>query len=172
MGIDLATHSPSRLVSWGIQSNVISRLAPFLGTSTSFGPRGAAAQTALTLNGVVVLDASTVEQLSRGGLNYTRGIVQTLYDRDKTTGVSFSELPMEAQTTIVDVAYPNGPNLNVSAPRFWGYVTRGEFGAAVTELNNWFGPNNSNQRYRNAAQLLQSGIANMSLPITAPGGRC
>ncbi|WP_373293763.1 pesticin C-terminus-like muramidase [Iodidimonas muriae] len=51
----------------------------------------------------------------------------------------FQDLPPAAQTVIASVATQYGPNLHLSSkeggtPRFWGFVTRGEWQKALEEL--------------------------------------
>jgi GH24 family phage-related lysozyme (muramidase) len=109
--------------------------------------------------------------LSLGFVNINREAVSASFDAASTVA-KFDELPAEAQTVIVDVAYPNGPHLLSSAPSFWSQVTSGNWNGAVNELNNWFGPGSTNSRYQGDAALLQSAISASTLPGDTTGGKC
>lgn len=54
------------------------------------------------------------------------------------TGVSFYNIPKEAQTVIASVAFQHG-NLSTAAPNFWKQVTNGDWNGAIDNLEDWEG---------------------------------
>ncbi len=52
-------------------------------------------------------------------------------------GVRFADLPAEAQTVIADIAIQFGPNLDRATPRFWRFVTTGDWEKALAELRHF-----------------------------------
>lgn len=175
MGVDLAYHPPSSLSAWGVPQSVISALSPFLARGPGvFGPRGAAAHAALANFGPVTLSSANEQLISMGGFNLTKATLEANFNRDQRIGVNFSELPMEAQTVMMDVAYPYGPNFYrpEKAPRFWGHLVNGRFRDAANELRNWSGPGNAKPRELRLAALLEAGIMAGALPNDAVAGRC
>jgi len=164
-GVDLGSQSASGLASMGVAQNIITTVTPYLGL------KGAAASTAVTKNGYPTLSQADATSLSQALLDSTRATVASRFDATSAVA-KFDELPAEAQTVIIDVAYPNGPYLSTSAPSFWADVTSGNWSSAVDELNNWYGTNSSNPRYQGDAALLQSAITAASLPTDTSGGQC
>jgi len=82
------------------------------------------------------------------------------------------QLPGDAQTVILDVAYPNGPYLSRSAPTFWSEVTAGNWAAAVNELQHWHADGSTNTRYQGNADRLQESIDAHVLPQDTSGALC
>jgi len=82
------------------------------------------------------------------------------FDRD--SAFRFFDLPPEAQTVIADVAIQFGAGLadpEEGTPRFWRFVTRGEWEKAIGELRDFgddFGPrrNREAERLERAIRLL------------------
>ena len=54
------------------------------------------------------------------------------------TGVSFYNIPKEAQTVIASVAFQHG-DLSTAAPNFWKQVTNGDWNGAIDNLEDWEG---------------------------------
>ncbi len=74
---------------------------------------------------------------------------------DRASAFRFADLPAEAQTVIADVAIQFGPDLadrERGTPRFWRFVTRGEWQAAIDELRD-FGDRFAPRRRREARLL-------------------
>ncbi|MGN6481161.1 pesticin C-terminus-like muramidase [Luteibacter sp.] len=164
-GVDLGQQSVAGLQAMGIGQAIIDIVSPYLGL------KGSAAAAKVASAGEPVLGNASAISLSLGLLNSTEHIVATQYNA-ATTGIQFEQLPADAQTVIVDVAYPNGPYLSASAPGFWSSVTTGNWSAAVSELQNWYGPNNTNNRYLGDASMIQSAIATSNLPSDSSEGHC
>lgn len=164
-GVDLGSQSESGLQNIGIAQGIIDIVKPYLGL------KGSVASAYVNAHGFPTLKNTDAISLSLGLLNSTEQTVRARFDA-ATTGAQFQELPADAQTVIVDVAYPNGPYLSSSAPSFWSDVTSGNWTATINELNNWYGTNNSNSRYQGDAALLQSAINAATLPSDNANGQC
>ena len=164
-GVDLGQQSASGLQGLGVAQSIIDTLNPF------FGLKGQDAVNAVTAHGAPVLSTTDATTLSDALMNQTRTTVQTNFDA-ASANAKFDQLPAEAQTAIVDVAYPSGPNLASSAPNFWSDITTGNWNAAVTELQNWYGTGNTDDRHSGDGSLLQSAINQQTLPGNDTGGIC
>ena len=148
-GVDLGSVTVGTLQSWGIDAATIAEVQPYLGLKGS-----AADAVASNLN----ITATQAIELSLGALSQTVDLVASNWA--KSTNTAFANLPASIQTVIVDVAYPNGPNLALSAPLFWADVTSQNWAAAVSELQHWttLGVIGVLQRYTDDANLLQNAI--------------
>lgn len=74
-----------------------------------------------------------------------------------STGTNFSELPKQAATVLMSVAFQYGPNLRIpaeqgGAPKFWKLMTSKNWPEAVKELNN-FGDKTPERRKKEASYL-------------------
>lgn len=167
-GVDLSKQSASLLQSLGIPQAVINTVSPFLGPN---GPTGQAAVNAVAAHGKPVLTTDQAKSLSVALRNSTYATVASNFNAASSVA-QFQQLPGDAQTVILDVAYPNGPYLSSSAPTFWGQVTSGNWTAAINELQHWYGDGSSNPRYQGDADLLQQSVDAGVLPKDTTGGKC
>jgi hypothetical protein len=166
-GVDLGQHTASDLTRWGISQAGLTALTPY------FGLKGNDAVSAVTNNGgLPTISTADANAISSGAFNDTMGQVSGNFNGASTTGIQFNQLPQEAQTVIMDIAYNSGSNLAGAAPHFWTDVTTGNWQAAVSELNSWTSAGTSDRRHTADANLLQQGITNGALPSNDTGGVC
>jgi hypothetical protein len=165
-GVDLGQQSAAGLQAMGVAQGIIDAVSPYLGL------RGQAAADAVATHGKPTLSSADASALSTALFNHTYGIVQAAFDA-ASPDAYFDQLPEEAQSAVVDVAYPNGPYLATSAPKFWGYVVDGNWGEAVNELQNWYGDGRqSDPRYQADATKLNNAISQQRLPTYDTDGPC
>lgn len=95
---------------------------------------------------------------------YTQEQVAIQFDKKNTAGMTFKQLPKEAQTVIVDFAYQYGLSDTKGAIRqkFWGYVYAGQW----QDLANWLAssPDEYIDRRNSEGSMLQSAIDTGILP--------
>jgi GH24 family phage-related lysozyme (muramidase) len=148
-GVDLSEHTAQELRDWGVSEDAIARLADFLKSADGKTPglKGDAARAQLpdfnrknptSADGLpsYEISLSDAQAMDTGALRSITGYVQRYYDAANPT-ISFAQLPDAIRTAIMDVAYQNGPNLAVSAPRFWQAITTGDWMGAADEMHNW-----------------------------------
>ena len=64
--------------------------------------------------------------------------IRAAYERDRIdTSLSFDDLPGEAQTVLVSVAFNRGLNLRGARPEFWKLVVGQDWPAAARHLRDW-----------------------------------
>jgi hypothetical protein len=146
VGVDLKSKTHEGLINLGLDESLVSMLDPYLGL------KGDAALTAITNNPLHL----SLEQATALTNAVWGGIITPLasnYDA-AAPGLDFFQLPSGAQTVITSVALQFGPTgIMTGAPKFWGYVTSGNWQGAYNELMN-FGPNEIERRHAEAARLL------------------
>ncbi|TAA08691.1 hypothetical protein EA658_18630 [Pseudoxanthomonas winnipegensis] len=164
-GVDLGQQSAAGLLALDVPQSIINILNPF------FSLRGNDAATAISTHGAPVLSTADATLLSNALLASTTSTVSSNFD-SATSGIQFGQLPEQAQTVIIDVAYPNGPNLASSAPSFWTDVTSGNWYNAESELEHWFSNGTTNARYQSDADKLDGAIKAKALPLDSSNGQC
>lgn len=164
-GVDLGQQSVAGLQAMGVSQSIIDAVSPYLGLKGQGAINALAAQP-------IVLSSADANSLSTALFNHTLSQVQAAFDA-ASPDAYFDQLPEEAQSAIVDVAYPNGPNLANSAPNFWGYVVDGNWSAAANELQNWYSDGRPvDDRYKADAVKLNNAISQQRLPINDTDGPC
>jgi len=97
--------------------------------------------------------AADAQAMDTGGLRSITAYVQRYYDAANPT-ISFAQLPDPVRTAIMDVAYQNGPNLAVSAPRFWQAITAGDWMGAADEMHDWTNAQKADPNVRRTTRQL------------------
>lgn len=170
-GVDLGQNGVSDFQAMGVPQSIINALTPWIGY------KGSAASTIVAQIGEPVLSAADANTLSVDAFNYYTNEIASKFNTAlaaTNNAYTFSQLPEDTQTAIVDVTYPNGPNLQTSAPNFWGDVIKGQWLSAVGELSDWYNnPSQKNpQRYTNDAHDIQADINKNSIPQNDIYGIC
>ena len=168
-GVDLGQQSPAGLLSMGVPQSIVTYLTPWIGSQY----RGAAAAALEAQIGDPQLSAADAETLSLAVFNNDVSLVANNYNA-AVTGYTFYQLPENTQTAIVDVSYPNGPNLAKSAPSFWGDVTGGKWTASANDLSDWYNNTSAQNpsRYTDDANAINADISKGSLPSNQSNGIC
>ena len=129
----------------GLPRELIAKLAPFVkGTEVS-------EEKAKSLK-ISKQEADIIDNFSK------QSIYNNLAEQWKSsTGTNFSELPKQAATVLMSVAFQYGPNLRIPAeqggtPKFWKLMTSRNWPGAVDELNN-FGDKTPERRAEEALYL-------------------
>jgi len=147
-GVDLGQQSEADLRRRGVPEDLIDKLRPFLGLKRE------AAQRFLRENPLILTEdqARTLTDRVRGGIALE---VARNFNRDSE--LRFQDLPSEVQTVIASVATQFGPNLGRSnaTPRFWRFVTAGDWQRALEELRD-FGDRFQDRRDEEADKLLEA----------------
>ena len=146
-GVDLGQLTQDQLDNMDVPQELKDKLQDYVGL------RGQDAVDYLRDNPLTV-SKEEADQLDRISLETTETQVGTHFDNASQS--SFSELPSEARTVIVDLSYQYGTNLATRTPRFWAAVTEGRWDDAVSELRN-FGDRHGDRRNAEA-DLLQQAI--------------
>jgi len=152
-GVDLGQQSEEGLRRLGVDEAIIEKVRPFLGLRREDAARALDARP-------LTLETVEARELTDKVHNDIIRRVAANFDRD--SAFRFFDLPPEAQTVIADVAIQFGPGLadpEEGTPRFWGFVTRGEWEKAIGELRDFgddFGPrrNREAERLERAIRLL------------------
>mgnify|MGYP003455731261 CR=1 FL=1 len=140
-GIDLGQQNAASLKAAKVPQPLIDKLKPY------FGLRKDAAVARLGQK-PLTLSASETTLLNRAVKDKYVKDVAAKFDKASTTGTKFADLPPAWQTVITSVAFQYG-DLKTKAPRFWGQVTSGDFGAAQKNLLN-FGDRYESRRKQEA----------------------
>ncbi|MGE4753405.1 pesticin C-terminus-like muramidase [Yersinia enterocolitica] len=139
-----------------------------------FGLKGQDAKSHLNENPLEI-SGSHANYLSDVFYLHTYDKVSNYYKNQ--TGNDFDQLNALIRTVVIDVAYPYGPNLNASAPKFWGNVKDNDTDGIIKELRNWYNDDRpSPQRFLDNAYLLEYASENegylppsyKSLPFLPP----
>ena len=129
----------------GLPRELVEKLAPFVkGTEVS-------EERAKSLK-ISKQEADIIDNFSK------QSIYNNLAEQWKSsTGTNFSELPKQAATVLMSVAFQYGSNLRIPAeqggtPEFWKLMTSRNWSGAVKELNN-FGDKTPGRRKKEASLL-------------------
>lgn len=167
-GVDLGYRTTDELRSLGISQAGINAMSPYIGLT------GQAAIDQVRASGLPTISASDATILYNGIYNHILSDITAKFNNASVTGIQFYQLPQEAQTAIMDLAY-NTPNLPAKAPTFWRDVTEGNWIAAAWDLDNWKavpGGYTSDDRHRRLAQDLRNAVAFGQLPYNSKAGTC
>ncbi|GAK34495.1 hypothetical protein AQ1_02394 [alpha proteobacterium Q-1] len=150
-GVDLGQQSEGDLRRRGAPEALIAELRPYLGLRKEDAQRFLAANP-LTLTRE---EAQLLTDRVRGGIG-----VEVARNFNRDSKLRFQDLPPEAQTVIASVATQYGPNLKIPAkeggtPRFWKFVTEGDWQSALEELRD-FGDGFKPRRNKEADKLLEA----------------
>ena len=118
-------------------------------------------------NSLTLSDADA-QTLSTAVQNQYFNATGEAFDNKTTLGVTFSDLPTEAQTAICDLWYNMG-NLSSAAKCFWRQVYSGQWQEAIDNLTSKTTPFSSsddrlNERAAADGQLLQNALNAGTLP--------
>jgi len=130
-GVDLGHQREAGLRALNVDEGVLEKIKPYLGRTREDAQR-ALAERPLNLSREEAIDLT--DRVHDGII----GDMAWRYDRDSQ--FNFYELPPEAQTVIADVAIQYGPDLADpfdGTPRFWRFVTEGEWDKAIEELEDF-----------------------------------
>ena len=127
-GFDLGEKTKSGLLEMGLSPTLVNKLEPYLGLK---GEKAKKALDDKPLN-IGVAEANEIDRLVR------QDIVSTLSNRFNAAAqfATFEQLDPALQTVITSVAYQYG-SLGTKTPRFWGFVTNGQWLEAVNELKDF-----------------------------------
>jgi len=123
-----------------------------------FGLKGTEAEAALAANGTPTVTRAQAKALFEAVRGRIHDQVRDRYNRDLQDArhehlPRFEDLPSEAQTVILSVAYQYGADLRRRTPRFWDRVVRQDWQAAVEELRDFGDAVHEKRRKREAARL-------------------
>lgn len=131
-GLDLGQYSAKELTQIGLDPVVFQKLVQFA------GKKGMAAQKIHQHVGKVTIDSTAMQQINDFAIKNIVSKLQTHWKNAKT-GVKFEDLPTEAATALVSVAYQHGASTpTTSYPTFWKHMTQQDWGQAEQELRNFY----------------------------------
>ena len=157
-GVDLGTKTSDMLISIGVPRTIAHKLDPYYGLKANEAAC-AAIERPLTLSCSEA--ESLTEKVQNDGVMITQ--VQQRYDQEKAPNSTlFDDLPRGVRTAIVDIWFQFGPPEAYST--FWGYVKSNDWGNAIAELRDFYGPeanpSNGDRRRRNDdADILEAALA-------------
>ena len=125
-GFDIGQKSESDLK--GLPTTIINKLKPYLGL------KGSAAKTFVD-NNKLTLTTKELDTINEFAKKQEIGKLKQAWNNSAST-VSFDDLTKEQATVVASVAFQYG-NLATETPKFWGYVTSGDWVAAAKELRNF-----------------------------------
>lgn len=140
-GFDIGQRSESDLK--GLPTSIINKLKPYLGL------KGSAAKTFVD-NNKLTLTTKELDIINEFAKKQEIGKLKQDWNNSAST-VSFDDLTKEQATVVASVAFQYG-NLATETPKFWGYVTSGDWVAAAKELRN-FGDKHPSRRKLEANYL-------------------
>jgi hypothetical protein len=125
-GFDLGQRSEADLV--GLPVELVNKLKPYLGLT------GDAAKLFVD-NNKLTLTTKELDTINEFAKKQEIGKLKQAWNNSTST-VSFDDLTKEQATVVASVAFQYG-NLATETPKFWGYVTSGDWVAAAKELRNF-----------------------------------
>ena len=159
-GVDLGQRSAEDIGKLEIPPELAEKLVPYA------GHRGKAADEFLAKN-PLTLTTAEAEALDAAVWQDIVGKVEHRYNRETEkngSGVKFEKLPDEVLSSIVNIAYVSGDNLESKTPKFWSHVTTQDWRAAAAELKDFgFESEGNNERAKDAGERL-------SVYLDSPGG--
>ena len=157
VGVDLGQQTAAALQAEGVSGSLITILTPYLGL------QGQTAATYLNQHPLTITTAQA-QALTQAVQTHLINTIAGFYTAAAVPPSPFFQLPAGAQTAIADLAYQYGPYLSRRTPIYWSQVTRGEWGAAVQNLNH-FGDAYPTRRQAEG-RLIQGDITGGQLPLT------
>lgn len=152
-GLDLGQHNEEDLKRIGIPDRLVNKMKPFLRLQGEAAKKEA--------NRLTISEAEAAE-IDRYLFAHTYRETARRFNEAAASGLSFEDLPIEAQTVIVSVSHQYGNNLAENAPKFWSHVTNGRWADADAELRD-FGDSDAPRR-KAEAELLAKAINAGALP--------
>lgn len=150
-GFDLGARNEQDLARLGIKKNLIGKLKPYLGV------KGLQAKTLVTRNPLNISQTDCLA-IDIAVKTHFKEQMKVRYDSAANRGpLSFRQLPKEAATVLMSVAFQYGLNLRSATPSFWSQMVEQRWSDAVQNLEN-FGDRYSSRRKREANLL--KGILN------------
>ena len=151
VGVDLGNFG--NLDALNLPAGILEKLKPYEGL------RGEAARQALEAKPLVLTEEEATK-ISSATKDYIEQRVSRLYNRDSSSG-NWKDIPEEARTAIMSVAYNHGPNPS-GFPVFWRHVTMQDWEGAVNELKNFYSDKEHSLQPRRSreAQLLEQVVIN------------
>lgn len=125
-GFDLGQRNEADLA--GLPTELVNKLKPYLGLT------GDAAKLFVD-NNKLTLTPKELDTINEFAKKKEIGKLKEAWNNSAST-VSFDDLTKEQATTVASVAFQYG-NLSTETPKFWGYVTSGDWVAAAKELRNF-----------------------------------
>ena len=144
-GFDLGQRSESDLKKLKLDTTLINKLKPYLGT------KGLKAQELIKKKPLTITSLQA-EAIDKAVKSEHVSQIKSKYDMASGNTKKFLELPPEAQTVIASVSFQYGVGLNVRAPKFWKSVTTQDWKEAVAILKA-FGDAYPTRRKKEAALL-------------------
>lgn len=129
-GFDLGQRNENDLKNLKLSALLIARLKPYLGV------QGLNAQ-AMLKKTPLLITAIEAQLIDKAVKSAHVSQVKLKYDAAPGNKVKFIDIPSEAQTVIVSVAFQYGVQLNVRAPKFWKSVTSQDWPEAIKILKNF-----------------------------------
>lgn len=147
-GFDLGARSLGDLENLGLESNIVEKLAPYLGLQSYD------AEAELTKEPLQITQKEA-ELIDEASHQTHADSIAKRYDEATPSNVSFDELHSAIQTVIASVSFQYGINLSRRTPNFWKMLVRQDWPSAINELNN-FGDSYPTRRKKEAALLSQA----------------
>ncbi len=160
-GVDLGQMNRQELLDLPISCDLKNKLSLYLDL------QGKAADDALK-NYPLSITFEEAASLSEPVMDKNFKDIADRYDKTKPPN-TFEQLPGDIQTAIADLAYQYGPKLPKRTPKFWGYITKGDWNSAVKELNDF--NDKFPTRRKKEAKLIQRALDNGWPDNYLPGNR-
>ena len=165
-GVDLHAQTASGLAADGVPQSIIDSLAPYMNPSLT----GSAATAALTANGGLSLSASDAQTLTTDVMNNYIARTEAVFNAHSQVQ-TFSELPADTQTAIVDLAFQYNPeSLPSRAPSFFNDIATGNWIQGANELDD-FGDAFPSRRQAESG-LLNNDMTDHAIPLDSTLGQC
>ncbi|EBO9452374.1 hypothetical protein R331_23115 [Salmonella enterica] len=158
-GVDLGGRTVDSMLRDGVPKNIVDKLSPYV------GPRGETAKDILNKN-EDHLPALTPDEgalISDIYMKKTIDEVATAYNQDSKS-LTFSQIPYNTRTAIIDLAYNYGTNLRKVTPVFWNDIVSHNWQKAYDEFMD-FKDNNPGRRKKEGGLVHIDIINNLYLTI-------
>ncbi|EGY9635900.1 hypothetical protein JEF38_004862 [Salmonella enterica subsp. enterica serovar Rough O:c:z] len=135
-GVDLGGRTVESMLKDGVPKNIMDKLSPYV------GPRGEKAKDVLNKNkdNLPSLSPDEGALISDIYMKKTIDEIATAYNQDSKS-LTFSQIPYNTRTAIVDLAYNYGTNLREATPIFWNDIVSHDWQKAHDELMNFHSKN-------------------------------
>lgn len=163
-GVDLKSKSAEWLSSSGITPSLYNQLAPYAGLSGSIVDQMLASGSPITASN------SDIDLLYNKAYAENYAQATNLYNQAEAANslnLSFTQLPAALQTVIMDVGYQT-PQIS-AYPNFFQDITNGQWDAAATELQNFYGAGSTTARFLDDAALIRAAISSGTIPPSTTG---
>ena len=143
-GFDLGQRSETDLKNLGLNSGLIEKLKPYLGSKKDDAKK-------LIEKTPLAITPAEAESIDKAVKSAHLAIVKLKYD-SASAEKKFLDLPAEAQTVIASVSFQYGQNLDAATPKFWVAVTKQDWPESIKILKD-FGDVFPTRRRKEAALL-------------------